>query len=164
MSSARNHRRRGSDDPGLPSSRFFGRPPVIAFASRVTCRQLGTIVCLLLLLTFAGCGSRQQTARPVDPEEARQTLNAVLADWGHGGKPAAWLQQSPQVVIQDRDWSNGLKLNDFEILGAGESRDANLFCQVKLVLENAAQQQFEQTVTYCVGTDPVLTVFRAMDP
>ena len=125
--------------------------------------QLGAIGVLLLILVPLGCAGRQQIAKPVNPEEARQTLSAVLADWAKGGKPEAWLRQSPQVVIQDRDWSSGLKLKTFEILGSGEPRDANLFCQVKLVLENASQQDFEQTVTYCVGTDPALTVFRAMN-
>jgi hypothetical protein len=121
------------------------------------------VVCGFLLLLAMPAGCSQQIARPVNADQARETLNAVLADWADGGKPEQWLKQSPQVVIQDRDWARGLKLKTFEILGSGEPRDANLFCQVKLVLENGSQQDFEQTVTYCVGTDPVLTVFRAMN-
>ncbi len=119
---------------------------------------------LLLMLALPGCGPQLQRAKPVDVDEARQTLTTVLDDWAGGGKPEDWLQQSPRVVVQDFDWSSGARLKSYEILGAGQSRDANLFCQVKLVLENPVQKRVEQTVTYCVGTDPVLTVFRALGP
>jgi hypothetical protein len=137
---------------------------VALLAHKLTLRQLGAAGWLLVILISVGCGSRQQTAEPVDPDQARRTLHAVLADWVEGGKPETWRQKSPQVVVQDLDWSGGSKLKAFELLGSGEPRDANLFCQVKLVLENSSQRKIEQTVTYCVGTDPVLTVFRAMNP
>ncbi|MHB0954850.1 MAG: hypothetical protein ACYC0X_00580 [Pirellulaceae bacterium] len=133
-------------------------------AHNVALRALHATGWMLIVLIPAGCGNWQRSAKPVDPDEARQTLGAVLADWAQGGTPEAWLEQSPQVVIQDLDWSGGAKLKAFEVLGTGEPRDANLFCQVKLVLEDASRQQVERTVTYCIGTDPVLTVFRAMNP
>lgn len=129
--------------------------------SRLWKRLPRALSCILSLLWLAGCGS-QQVAKPVDLRVANETLQAVLTDWQHGGTPAAWQQRSPQVVVQDFDWSSGLKLKAFEILGPGEPRDANLFCQVRLTLQKDTQPATERVVTYCVGTDPVLTVFRDM--
>lgn len=113
------------------------------------------------LAVAAGCGPSQPTAAPVDAEEARRTLELVLRDWQEGGSPAAWQERSPQVVVQDADWAAGAKLKRFEILGAGQPRDANLFCQVRLVMDRPAKGELQRTVTYVVGTDPVLTVFRS---
>lgn len=123
---------------------------------RRTAALIGFVASLMLI----GCGPRQQTAKPVDADQARSALETVLTDWTKGGKPEAWMQRVPQVVIQDADWARGAKLRTFEILGPGEPRDANLFCRVKLVLEEPSAQPAEQTVTYCVGSDPVITVFR----
>ena len=123
-------------------------------------RTLIATAVLTLLLALPGCGPRQETAAPVDPEKARSTLEAVLSDWKEGGSPEAWQERSPEVVVQDFDWAAGTKLKSFELLGPGESRDANLICKVKLVLEQSPRGDVERTVTYVVGTDPVLTVFR----
>lgn len=122
--------------------------------------SLALLALLVSLSVLAGCGSNRQTAKPVDPAAARQTLEVVLTDWRNGGRPDVWQQQSPQVVVQDLDWSRGVRLKSYEILGPGEPRDANLYCRVKLVLDEPTAETREQTVTYCVGTDPVRTVFR----
>jgi hypothetical protein len=131
--------------------------PILRFwnSIRFGCR------CGLGLLLLAGCGS-QQTAQPVDLRVANDTLTAVLTDWQNGGTPAAWQRRSPQVIVQDLDWSNGTRLKAFQILGPGKPQDANLFCQVRLTLQQDTQPATERVVTYCVGTDPVITVFRDM--
>lgn len=114
----------------------------------------------LLLAVLCGCGTGQKTAAPVDPDVARRTLDAVLLDWKNGGTPDAWQQKSPKVVVQDLDWAAGAKLVSYEVLGPGEVRDANLYCQVKIVAASQSQKETPRTVTYVVGTDPVITVFR----
>jgi hypothetical protein len=111
-------------------------------------------------LIALGCGPRHQTAAPVNVETARQTLQSVLESWQRGEKLDSWRQHDPEVVIQDMDWSADAKLKEFEILGDGEPRDANLYCKVKLVFNEQVQGKTEKEVTYVVGTDPVLTVFR----
>jgi hypothetical protein len=117
---------------------------------------------LLFAFLLSGCGQRQVTAKPVDPDMAQRTLESVLTHWKAGGTPEQCGARTPQVVVQDLDWSGGARLMSYEILGAGDKRDANLFCDVKLVLEDVSRKKLERTVTYCVGTDPVLTVFRAL--
>lgn len=41
--------------------------------------------------------------------------------------------------------------------------DSNLFVNVELTLEVAGRRE-TTTEQYCVGTEPVLTVFRALSP
>lgn len=111
-------------------------------------------------LLLVGCGPSHRTAAPVNVDTARQTLQSVLESWQKGESLESWRQHDPEVVIQDMDWSAGAKLKEFEILDAGDARDANLHCRVKLVFDGSAQGKKQQEVTYVVGTDPVLTVFR----
>jgi hypothetical protein len=121
-------------------------------------RRLLAMTSLVMLVAVGGCGASATTA--ADPDVARKTLETVLASWKEGGKPDEWQEKSPKVVVQDFDWAAGAKLKSFELLGPGELRDANLICKVKLVVEKPSQGAAERTVTYVVGTDPVLTVFR----
>jgi hypothetical protein len=116
---------------------------------------------LALLVQLAGCGVGQEIADPVDPELAQRTLRDVLDAWAAGTRPEELRQKTPEVVVQDFDWSAGSRLVSFEVKAPGSPQDANLFCDVKLVLEDASRRKVERLVTYCVGTDPVLTVFRA---
>jgi hypothetical protein len=119
---------------------------------------------VLLGLTIFGCGGDYSAAaHRVDPETARSTLNSVLDGWKAGDNPDAWQQKSPSVVIQDFDWKGGAKLLSYEILTT-EAIDANLHCQVKLSLISPTGNETEKTVTYLVGTSPVLTVFRGPGP
>lgn len=120
---------------------------------------LGGGLGLLCLALAAGCGSGN---RPVNPDVARQTLQKTLEEWKGGAKPDALRQASPQIVVQDLDWSDGAQLTAFEILGDGKPVDANLIAQVKLTLRGKDGKEAEKTVTYVVGTSPVLTVFRDM--
>lgn len=123
--------------------------------------SLVTIVsCCCVVAAAAGCGTSGPAA--VQPELARTTLTQVLDGWKAGQSPDAWRQQDPEIVVQDRDWTNGVELLGYEIVGPGEPRDANLYCEVKLKLKKGGQALVEESATYVVGTDPVLTVFRAL--
>lgn len=138
-----------------PRDRCAAAPASLGIAATALAAVLGVSV-------LSGCGPRQVTAKPVEPEVARRTLEQVLAHWKQGGTPDQCQSETPPVVVQDLDWLGGARLLSFELLGGGDPRDANLFCDVKLVLEDASHKRLERTVTYCVGTDPVLTVFRAL--
>jgi hypothetical protein len=119
-----------------------------------------TIATVVLFLFVSGCGSRHPTAAPVDEASARATLQSVLESWQRGESAESWRSHEPEVVVQDFQWSSGAKLKEFEILGPGEARDANLYCRVRLILDGSSQGKEQRTVTYVVGTDPALTVFR----
>ncbi|MDP1563956.1 MAG: hypothetical protein Q8M16_21450 [Pirellulaceae bacterium] len=115
---------------------------------------------LLVLLQLSGCGGSGNQV--VESDLARETLQQVLQHWQSGGQVddcQAWV---PPVVVGASQWSENAKLLEFRIV---EERplDANLFVNVELTLEIAGRREtvVEQ---YCVGTDPVLTVFRSMSP
>jgi hypothetical protein len=116
---------------------------------------------LLLLGVAAGC-TRQQHAAPVNPELARKSLRQVLDGWKRGDDMASFRQASPSITVQDMDWTSGYKLLDYEIVGDGKYDDANLLCPVKLKLQDPKGNSVNREVTYMVGTDPVITVFREM--
>jgi hypothetical protein len=118
------------------------------------------ILMAFLTCTLVGCGYSASEHR-VTSTTARSTLEAVLKSWQNGESAESWQEKTPQVVIQDMDWKAGAKLQSFEILGEGEAIDANLHCQVKLKFAQPQKGKSEQTVTYLVGTSPVLTVFRS---
>jgi len=110
---------------------------------------------------MSGCG--EQRAAPVNVELARSTLLEVLEHWKKGGTIDELRQRSPEIVVQESLWSGGRKLQDFELVDDGRAQDANWFCDVELTLapENG-EEPTQKTFTYAIGTDPVLTVFRAM--
>ncbi len=118
----------------------------------------------LLSLLIHGCSSYSAEEHRVEPGSARQVLEDVLLSWKEGEPMDKWQQRQPPVVVQDMDWKNGAILESFEIKGAGEAIDANLHCQVKLKLQMPNNTKSEKTVTYLVGTSPVVTVFRALGP
>jgi hypothetical protein len=107
----------------------------------------------------SGCGGPQRAA-PVESDLARKTLKQALDSWKQGTKAETLQSGSPSIVVTDFDWRRGRKLKDYEVLGSGEALDANLHCPVKLTLLDDAGQPVEKTVTYIVGTDPVLTIAR----
>ena len=125
--------------------------------------RAGRLLTVALLLLAAGCSNqRPNKAAPVDAETARSTLKLALDAWRDGKSPDSLQQASPKITAQDMDWKQGLTLKNYKLLGDGVERDANLECRVKLSLVDKRGKTFEKTVTYIVGTDPVLTVFRKM--
>lgn len=121
--------------------------------------HLTLLTCFLVLSGCGGSGSPY----PVESSKARETLQAVLQSWQDGDSPESWAEKSPEVIVQDMDWKTGSKLNSFEIIGTGEAVDANLVCDVKLNLVTPEGEAVDRTVTYLIGTDPVLTVFRKVE-
>ncbi|HEY1860013.1 MAG TPA: hypothetical protein VGG61_06645 [Gemmataceae bacterium] len=124
-------------------------------------RRSTFLLSLCLLAGAAGCTS-QKHAAPVNPDLARQSLRQVLDGWKRGDDLASFRQASPSITVQDMDWMSGCKLLDYEIVGDGKYDDANLLCPVKLKLQDPKGNAVNREVTYMVGTDPVITVFREM--
>jgi hypothetical protein len=125
-------------------------------------RGRSLIATLLCTCVLAGCGSGVYESAPVNPDIARDTLNSVLESWKEGATIESLKADSPSIVVQDLDWSSGAKLLDYEVLDDGKPESANLVARVKLSLEDKEGTKSEKTVTYLVGTAPVLTVFRDM--
>jgi hypothetical protein len=120
-----------------------------------------TVIAAILSLTFlfVGCGGGPGLAAPVDLDKARQALKTSLDSWKEGKKPADLKAATPSIVVQDFDWMGGAKLVSYEVTGDGKNDDANQRIPVQLTLKTA-KGEVKKSVTYLVGTDPVLTVFR----
>ena len=131
--------------------RATGRPDRCLFAIALFCS-----------FVLTGCWSAAYQSAPVDPSMALDTLTRVMESWKEGDSVDALRQETPPVVVQDFDWTGGVKLLDYELVGEGKPVDANLIAQVKLTLEDKQGAQSEKTVTYVVSTAPALTVFRDM--
>lgn len=114
------------------------------------------------LALLPGCGGGY-AQHPVTPGKAKETLQLVLDGWKEGKPIDNWRKATPEIVVQDHDWSGGKKLTAFEIQGDGQAIDANLHCDVKLTLDDGGKP-VTKTVGYLVGTSPVLTVFRKLGP
>jgi hypothetical protein len=117
-------------------------------------------LCSFLLCALAAGCSRQQRAAPVNVSLAQESLRKSLDSWKKGDDPGSLRHGSPSITVQDLDWKNGYKLTDYEIIGEGKYDDANLRCPVKLKLLEPNGKEVSREVTYMVGTDPSITVFR----
>lgn len=120
-------------------------------------------VWLLFLTVAAGCSSSGPRAAPVVPETARTALRTTLDAWKAGQTPESLNQASPPIVAQDIDWLGGSKLLAYQVLDDGTPEDANLRVPVELKLKDKSGRETTRKVVYVVGTDPKVTVFRAME-
>jgi hypothetical protein len=118
---------------------------------------------IVAVMLCAGCGGGPRRAAPVDVERARETVKAALDAWKAGAKPAEMPGRSPSITVQDFDWMAGGKLLEYRLLDEGKAEDANLRIQARLTVQDAKGKSAQKTVAYIVGTDPVLTVFRAFE-
>ena len=114
----------------------------------------------ILAAAVSGCSPVQQTAAAVDPARARETLRTALESWKKGDAPDALKSASPAIVVQDLDWMAGQRLVNYEVVNDGANDNANLRIPVKLTLRTASGAETNKNVTYVVGTNPALTVFR----
>lgn len=125
--------------------------------------SIATALCLLVSINslISGCGEPRAAA--VDPALAKSTLIDVLDHWKNGGKIDELRNRTAAIVVQEALWSDGRKLLAYELKDDGRVEDANWFCEVELTLEAVkGTDPQKKSLTYVIGTDPVLTVFRAI--
>lgn len=122
-------------------------------------RRAWAVLPILAASLIAGCGGGGG-AGPIEPDKARGALKTVLESWKNGDKIEQVKAGSPPIVAQDFDWMSGSKLVAYEVEGDGKENDVNLRVPVKLTLKTAQGKEVKKTVTYVIGTNPALTVFR----
>jgi hypothetical protein len=129
------------------------RPPYLPW---LVCAALG-----LVGVFGTGCSQGFKNA-PVQAGKAREVLRAALESWKQGDQVDALQHASPPVYVIDPEWQAGSRLKDYQIVGAGEAKDANLFCPVKLTLREPGGKEARREVTYIISTAPNLTVSRKL--
>jgi hypothetical protein len=112
---------------------------------------------------LAGCSGGPRTAAPVEPDKARAALRTTLDAWKAGKSPESLARADPPIVAQDLDWMTGSKLTEYELADDGKAEDANLRVRVRLTVRDTQGKTTTKTAVYVVGTDPKLTVFRALE-
>ncbi|ODU02639.1 MAG: hypothetical protein ABS79_00080 [Planctomycetes bacterium SCN 63-9] len=123
------------------------------------------VMAVLATLFLPGCsGSGASLNAPVDGSAAREALKTTLESWKRGDAPKSLQSASQPITVQDLDWTAGMTLVDYQIMGDGVASDANLSVPVKLTLSGgpSKKKSHEKKVFYLIGTSPATTVFRDM--
>jgi hypothetical protein len=123
-------------------------------AARCAVLVLGAFAAML-----AGCSGSGRAA-PVDASRAREALTIALDGWKKGDSPSALKDGSPSITVQDLDWLGGARLLEYRVTGEGKAVEANLYVPVDLTLKTAQGRETKKSVSYVVGTSPIVTVFR----
>ena len=112
---------------------------------------------------LAGCsGGGGGTAGPVDSAQAREALKTALDGWKKGVTPESFSTASPPMTVQDMDWMAGAKLVDYRLADDGKEFGVNLHVPVALTLRTLQGKEVKKSVSYVVGTSPIVTVFRGL--
>lgn len=122
-------------------------------------RVTATAVVLGWFLCLAGCSNGPRRAAPVNAELAQSALQKALDSWKNGARPASLKNEAPPIIVQDMDWQMGYRLVDYRVHDPIYD-DANLRCPVTLTVLSPQGRKLDKNVTYMVGTDPAVTVFR----
>ena len=110
-----------------------------------------------LLLGVGGCGNGVSLS-PSD-DVARAALQSALQSWREGGKPGTLAGTDPAVQVLDTPWSQGERLESYEVLGK-EAGPAEKRFSVRLSF--AKPERTEEVEYYVLGQSPVM-VFRDED-
>lgn len=122
--------------------------------------RCGCVAALLVSLA-AGCGRSNGRSLSVDAELAKQSFDTFLSAWKQGKAPSDLRSLSPSIISGDEDWSAGSKLVDYRITDRVFNDGANLHLTAELQLTGAKKKKPGKTsVSYVVGTSPVITIFR----
>lgn len=106
-----------------------------------------------------GCGRADvKDFIPAD-ELARKCLTAGLDAWKAGKTPEAIDATGPAVNMQDEQWKEGKKLEQYEIVGPEKGDDQNLRLRVKLSL--AGETAPKEVVYVIYGKDPMWVLSEA---
>jgi hypothetical protein len=111
---------------------------------------------VVLVLQLAGCGAGGVAATE---ESAREALIKALDAWKTGRKAEEMRQETPEVIVGDSYWKQGLRLVGYEI-GNGTFDGKNLRVPVTLTIAQPPHGNRKLIVKYIVGTRPVVTIFR----
>ncbi len=127
-------------------------------APRPTRRRLAFALALIALV---GCGGSDVPVATTE-DKARETLDLALTSWQKGMTVDQMKAATPSIAIRDPKWSRGDTLKKYEVTGPGKPSASERQFTVILWLADADGKETREQVTFLVGTDPVLTVFRSL--
>jgi hypothetical protein len=122
-------------------------------------RRAALLSCVLLVLGLGVTGCSRGSRLSLDENTARDSLKTALESWKKGDTQKALKDRSPSIIMGDDSWEAGKRLVRFKVQEPGVSDGVNLHCKVELVLADKDGGESRQTITYIVGTSPVITIF-----
>ncbi len=122
--------------------------------------KLSWVIVAGTLWMLAGC-DRGARSLHLDKALADASLTTALSGWKQGELPSDLNKKSPRIIMTDVDWSNGMRLVDFELVGDPTDDGTNLHRPVRLSVQDDHGQRMLREVTYIIGTSPSITIFRS---
>jgi hypothetical protein len=119
------------------------------------------LLILLVPLAVSGCNSGGAADLAVERDLARESLAAFLDAWQAGQTADDLKNRSPSIIAGDHAFATGTKLVSYTLVGDDTDDGANLHTTVDLVLQDDQAGEVKQRVAYIIGTEPVITIFRA---
>lgn len=114
-----------------------------------------SVTVIMSLFLVSGC-ERSARDLPLNENVAEESLQKSLQAWVDGQTPD---DLKPEITMGDFAWDSGKTLVSFEILTDQQKSDGtNLHIPVKRKFKSDGKES-ESTVTYIVGTSPVITIF-----
>jgi hypothetical protein len=59
---------------------------------------------------MTSCGGDSSGEFRVEADTARKALDEVLTSWNQAALPESWRSRTPPVIVQDLEWSSGVKM------------------------------------------------------
>jgi hypothetical protein len=117
-----------------------------------------SLLLVALLALASGCSSAPAAA---DPDQARQTLIAVLDAWKSGETPHDLAARSPAIHVSDPDWKAGATLASYEADETSQPAGYDASFSVVLELKGPkAKAATKSKAVYIVSTHPQAMVLR----
>lgn len=117
-------------------------------------------LCLGLLLALTSGCSQSGFGPQADPNEAQNTMKLVLDAWKSGQNPSQFAAKSPDIVIQDSDWTLGLKLVSYKTQNDVRLAGNDVHYPVTLELKSPKGRVVKKQAVYLISTSPKKLVLR----
>lgn len=109
----------------------------------------------IIMIASVGCGAHAEYGKYIPSEDkAQKALESALTAWKEGKPPGPVEGASPAVQLYDSRRQANRRLKDFEILGAVQSDAGPNAFEVRLALENPAEQL--KLRFFILGNDPLM--------
>lgn len=120
-------------------------------------------IALILLLAAAGCSGGHKPATvetPYNSDQAQAALVAALEAWKKG-EARELPKRTPPIRFVDDDFSQGMRLADYEIDEPDAPITLHKDVEVILSLRDAQGKTIHREARYQVATEPGLAVLRS---
>lgn len=110
----------------------------------------GLLILLAVPCLFVACS--KSLPPPSEIDQGMTLLNQVLDTWKQGDSPDALASGKPSVRVIDRDWTQGFRLIDYQLVGEPNHYGLEVIQAVTLELEDENGRPLRKEVNYLITT------------